>query len=187
MPCNALPQANAIGRGAKSVREFLEKNYSDEAIETDDLTVKLVIKALLEVSLPLQAGEDTGAVVSPGLGGAPPGQLLHTTGAVGRSRGESRNEDWECGRELGAWALVETLQTLEDEGREANWSPGWGSGEPGPAAWGPAAGREGATRDPVKCDCQEAGRGANAVGAGAQCVRPVPGHGLLGLGAQAMT
>lgn len=43
-------QANAIGRGAKSVREFLEKNYTDEAIETDDLTIKLVIKALLEVS-----------------------------------------------------------------------------------------------------------------------------------------
>lgn len=43
-------QANAIGRGAKSVREFLEKNYTDDAIETDDLTIKLVIKALLEVS-----------------------------------------------------------------------------------------------------------------------------------------
>ncbi|PKU27373.1 proteasome subunit alpha type- hypothetical protein [Limosa lapponica baueri] len=42
-------EANAIGRGAKSVREFLEKNYTDEAIETDDLTIKLVIKALLEV------------------------------------------------------------------------------------------------------------------------------------------
>ncbi|XP_068928628.1 proteasome subunit alpha type-7 isoform X2 [Petaurus breviceps papuanus] len=45
----SLKQANAIGRGAKSVREFLEKNYTDEAIETDDLTIKLVIKALLEV------------------------------------------------------------------------------------------------------------------------------------------
>uniref|UniRef100_A0A8I6ASC7 Proteasome subunit alpha type n=1 Tax=Rattus norvegicus TaxID=10116 RepID=A0A8I6ASC7_RAT len=42
-------KANAIGRGAKSVREFLEKNYTDDAIETDDLTIKLVIKALLEV------------------------------------------------------------------------------------------------------------------------------------------
>lgn len=31
------------------MREFLEKNYTDEAIETDDLTIKLVIKALLEV------------------------------------------------------------------------------------------------------------------------------------------
>ena len=41
--------ANAIGRGAKSVNEFLEKNYTDDAIETDDLTIKLVIKALLEV------------------------------------------------------------------------------------------------------------------------------------------
>lgn len=51
------PQANAIGRGAKSVREFLEKNYTDEAIETDDLTIKLVIKALLEVSVPLHLGK----------------------------------------------------------------------------------------------------------------------------------
>uniref|UniRef100_A0A8P0PDB3 Proteasome 20S subunit alpha 7 n=1 Tax=Canis lupus familiaris TaxID=9615 RepID=A0A8P0PDB3_CANLF len=42
-------KANAIGRGAKSVREFLEKNYTDEAIETEDLTIKPVIKALLEV------------------------------------------------------------------------------------------------------------------------------------------
>lgn len=33
------------------MREFLEKNYTDEAIETDDLTIKLVIKALLEVSV----------------------------------------------------------------------------------------------------------------------------------------
>lgn len=32
------------------MREFLEKNYTDDAIETDDLTIKLVIKALLEVS-----------------------------------------------------------------------------------------------------------------------------------------
>uniref|UniRef100_H3A6D9 Proteasome subunit alpha type n=1 Tax=Latimeria chalumnae TaxID=7897 RepID=H3A6D9_LATCH len=44
-----LFQGNAIGRGAKSVREFLEKHYTDEAIATDDLAVKLVIKALLEV------------------------------------------------------------------------------------------------------------------------------------------
>uniref|UniRef100_A0A8D2JHV3 Proteasome subunit alpha type-7 n=1 Tax=Sciurus vulgaris TaxID=55149 RepID=A0A8D2JHV3_SCIVU len=42
-------KVNAIGRGAKSVREFLEKNYTEEAIETDELTIKLVIKALLEV------------------------------------------------------------------------------------------------------------------------------------------
>ena len=42
-------KANAIGWGAKSVHEFLEKNYTDDAIETDDLTIKLVIKALLEV------------------------------------------------------------------------------------------------------------------------------------------
>ncbi|CAD7684674.1 unnamed protein product [Nyctereutes procyonoides] len=42
-------KVNAIGQGAKSVREYLEKNYTDEAIETDDLTIKLVIKTLLEV------------------------------------------------------------------------------------------------------------------------------------------
>lgn len=43
------------------MREFLEKNYTDEAIETDDLTIKLVIKALLEVRLHLKsawAGQD---------------------------------------------------------------------------------------------------------------------------------
>lgn len=48
------------------MREFLEKNYTDEAIETDDLTIKLVIKALLEVSLCLKSGqyvEDAHAVV----------------------------------------------------------------------------------------------------------------------------
>lgn len=53
--CRNRFQANAIGRGAKSVREFLEKNYTDEAIETDDLTIKLVIKALLEVSSSLKS------------------------------------------------------------------------------------------------------------------------------------
>lgn len=38
------------------MREFLEKNYTDEAIETDDLTIKLVIRALLEVSPPVKPG-----------------------------------------------------------------------------------------------------------------------------------
>lgn len=44
------------------MREFLEKNYTDDAIETDDLTIKLVIKALLEVSAlcPLQQGRPAG-------------------------------------------------------------------------------------------------------------------------------
>ncbi|XP_041046233.1 proteasome subunit alpha-type 8 isoform X2 [Carcharodon carcharias] len=42
-------KANAIGRSAKTVREFLEKNYTDEAIATDNDTIKLAIKALLEV------------------------------------------------------------------------------------------------------------------------------------------
>lgn len=43
-------QANAIGRSAKTVREFLEKNYTDEAITGDNEAIKLAIKALLEVS-----------------------------------------------------------------------------------------------------------------------------------------
>jgi len=42
-------KANAIGRNAKSVREFLEKNYSDETFESDALSIKLAIRALLEV------------------------------------------------------------------------------------------------------------------------------------------
>jgi len=42
-------KANAIGRNAKTVREFLEKNYSPENVATEELTVKLAIKALLEV------------------------------------------------------------------------------------------------------------------------------------------
>ncbi|KAK6471783.1 proteasome subunit alpha type-7 [Huso huso] len=42
-------KANAIGRSAKTVREFLEKTYKDEAMESDGETIKLVIKALLEV------------------------------------------------------------------------------------------------------------------------------------------
>uniref|UniRef100_A0A4W3GWP6 Proteasome subunit alpha type n=1 Tax=Callorhinchus milii TaxID=7868 RepID=A0A4W3GWP6_CALMI len=42
-------KANAIGRSAKTVREFLEKNYTDEAIASDNDTIKLAIKALLEV------------------------------------------------------------------------------------------------------------------------------------------
>ena len=42
-------QANATGRSAKSVREFLEKHYSPEAVQSRDNTVMLAIKALLEV------------------------------------------------------------------------------------------------------------------------------------------
>merc|ERR1712098_662280 len=42
-------KANAIGRNAKTVREFLEKNYSAEKVGTEEETVKLAIKALLEV------------------------------------------------------------------------------------------------------------------------------------------
>jgi len=42
-------KANAIGRNAKTVREFLEKNYTPENVATEEQTIKLAIKALLEV------------------------------------------------------------------------------------------------------------------------------------------
>uniref|UniRef100_A0A674A8Y8 Proteasome subunit alpha type n=2 Tax=Salmo trutta TaxID=8032 RepID=A0A674A8Y8_SALTR len=42
-------KANAIGRSAKTVREFLEKNYKEEHMESDTNTIKLAIRALLEV------------------------------------------------------------------------------------------------------------------------------------------
>lgn len=40
-------KANAIGRSSKTVREFLEKNYKPDL--TDDETVKLALRSLLEV------------------------------------------------------------------------------------------------------------------------------------------
>lgn len=42
-------QANVTGRSAKSVREYLEKNYSPEAVATRDGVIILAIKTLLEV------------------------------------------------------------------------------------------------------------------------------------------
>jgi len=42
-------KANAIGRNAKTVREFLEKNWTAEAVETEEGATKLAVKALLEV------------------------------------------------------------------------------------------------------------------------------------------
>jgi len=42
-------KANAIGRNAKTVREFLEKNYAADKVVSEEDTVKLAIKALLEV------------------------------------------------------------------------------------------------------------------------------------------
>merc|ERR1712053_51186 len=42
-------KANAIGRNSKTVREFLEKSYATDKVATEEGTVKLAIKALLEV------------------------------------------------------------------------------------------------------------------------------------------
>merc|ERR1712141_936507 len=42
-------KANAIGRNAKTVREFLEKNFPNEGAETEEGATKLAVKALLEV------------------------------------------------------------------------------------------------------------------------------------------
>jgi len=42
-------KANAIGRSAKTVREYLEKNYTPEMVETNESAIKLAIRALLEV------------------------------------------------------------------------------------------------------------------------------------------
>ncbi|XP_063065087.1 proteasome subunit alpha type-7-B-like [Engraulis encrasicolus] len=42
-------KANAIGRSSKTVREFLEKHYKEELVETDEGAIRLAIKALLEV------------------------------------------------------------------------------------------------------------------------------------------
>lgn len=42
-------KANAIGRSAKTVREFLEKHYSDDVAKSEKETIKLALKALLEV------------------------------------------------------------------------------------------------------------------------------------------
>ena len=44
---NILSKANAIGRSSKTVREFLEKNHTDD-LSRDD-TIKLTVKSLLEV------------------------------------------------------------------------------------------------------------------------------------------
>lgn len=41
------PQANAIGRSSKTVREFLEKNWAAEM--SQDESIKLAVKSLLEV------------------------------------------------------------------------------------------------------------------------------------------
>ena len=47
-------QANATGRSAKTVREFLEKYYTAEEVATEKGSIKLAIRALLEV---VQSGQ----------------------------------------------------------------------------------------------------------------------------------
>ncbi|KJE97143.1 proteasome subunit alpha type 7 [Capsaspora owczarzaki ATCC 30864] len=42
-------KANATGRSSKTVREFLEKHYTDAVAGNDDEVVRLAIRALLEV------------------------------------------------------------------------------------------------------------------------------------------
>ncbi|XP_030377078.1 proteasome subunit alpha type-7-1-like [Scaptodrosophila lebanonensis] len=43
-------KANVTGHSSKVVREFFEKNYSDENVATEEGAVKLAIRGLLEVS-----------------------------------------------------------------------------------------------------------------------------------------
>lgn len=44
-----LLKANATGRNAKTVHEFLQKYYTPEEVATEKGTIKLAIRALLEV------------------------------------------------------------------------------------------------------------------------------------------
>lgn len=47
-------KANATGRNAKTVHEFLEKFYTPEEVSTEKGCIKLAIRALLEV---VQSGQ----------------------------------------------------------------------------------------------------------------------------------
>jgi 20S proteasome subunit alpha 4 len=42
-------KANAIGRSAKTVREYMENHYSEEAVASEEGCIKLALKSLLEV------------------------------------------------------------------------------------------------------------------------------------------
>lgn len=41
--------AGSIGKNEKVVKEYLENNYKDETVANEDLSLKLVIKALVPV------------------------------------------------------------------------------------------------------------------------------------------
>lgn len=41
--------ANSIGKSSKTVREYLEKNYADETIDSDEKTIELTVKSLMDV------------------------------------------------------------------------------------------------------------------------------------------
>uniref|UniRef100_W5K5R0 Proteasome subunit alpha type n=1 Tax=Astyanax mexicanus TaxID=7994 RepID=W5K5R0_ASTMX len=58
-------KANAIGRSAKTVREFLEKNYKEEDMESDELAIKLAVRALLEVYIHTQYQPLTSGILEP--------------------------------------------------------------------------------------------------------------------------
>ncbi|KAK9878669.1 hypothetical protein WA026_023118 [Henosepilachna vigintioctopunctata] len=53
-------KANATGRSTKTVRDFLEKYYTQEEVATERGTVKLAIRALLEV---VQSGQKNLGIV----------------------------------------------------------------------------------------------------------------------------
>lgn len=46
-------QAAATGKSAKSVREFLEKQYTESSVSTREGAILLAIRALLEVRVPV--------------------------------------------------------------------------------------------------------------------------------------
>ena len=56
-------KASAIGRNSKTVREFLEKHYTEELLDNKDETIKLAVKALLEVATVDESGKNVEVAV----------------------------------------------------------------------------------------------------------------------------